>query len=481
MKKIILILLFLPLILSGQDIIWEKTFNPVEDHTISVIYTLEALEGGYYILCSNTGGTGKTILKLDIEGNKEWDFSFGGIDDPLIGGFLYQWRKEYVLYAGLKTNDILFIDAGYFYILNSTNYGKYLWHYFGKGDGGRIIGYPHQMKLANEKGFLVTGSYKRLPENKCYLRKTDEFGREIWTNYYSDTVSYDTMQPGTPIETVDSNYIFNYNLIKKGNNTKYGFIKTDTAGNMIWQRKLNNNHDKLISDQIHLSKDNGIVALFKKRNLQEDTTFFNLVKIDEQGIYEWEKDYNYSHYNLPQTLFVTDDGGYLIGGSTLIKDSVSSIDRYDFYYFKTDVLGNMEWENSYNRSNKDFIEYVMQCSDGHYLVSGRSNDSAYIAKIKNPTVPVEENVTKTDFYLSDPHPNPVNSFCTFHYSTPESGNVQIRMLDVQGRVIDKPVDKYLSAGKHSLMIDLSNYSNGLYICQLIVNNRIINKKLIVLK
>ena len=141
----------------------------------------------------------------------------------------------------------------------------------------------------------------------------------------------------------------------------------------------------------------------------------------------------------------------------------------------------MEWVSSYSRSNKDFIEYVMQCSDGHYLVSGRSNDSAYIAKIKNPAVPVENLILRHELELSNPNPNPVNSFCMFYYSIPSDGFVKFRIVDAMGRIVDIPFNNYLRSGKHPILLNGSKYTQGLYFCQLIYNNNIKTVKMLVVR
>jgi len=65
----------------------------------------------------------------------------------------------------------------------------------------------------------------------------------------------------------------------------------------------------------------------------------------------------------------TSDGGYCLAGI----DSVSAITDRDFYLVKTDTNGDTIWSRSYGTSNYDYCQYVIQTNDGGYMMAGTSS------------------------------------------------------------------------------------------------------------
>ena len=73
---------------------------------------------------------------------------------------------------------------------------------------------------------------------------------------------------------------------------------------------------------------------------------------------------NDSGYSVQPTL----DGGYILGGNT---DPYGDNSIY-FWILKTDYLGNVLWNKTYGLTTKNNIASVKQTNDGGYLVSGSS-------------------------------------------------------------------------------------------------------------
>ncbi len=486
MKKLILVLslLFLYDVAYTQEIIWEKSYNTGGE----VIYFIESLNGGYLALGSYNGDVAKKVFKVDEKGNKEWELDFGSRDNPISGGFIYQPDEWEVRYAGMKCLHFSYLEDGYFYILNAKSSGEYLWHYFSWNDRGRLFGTPFQMKIKKENHFLVTSYYKYKGGKKCYLQKTDELGRKIWRKYYTDVSDYDHMGALTPIEISDGNYMFLYILARQATCAKYGLIKTDTAGNLLWKNgfNLNDTCNRYCTSHIHLCPDGGIATVFERKDFDGDSSFYNLVKTDKLGNVEWEKDYwnKDKDYSKPVHMCVTDDGGFLIGGWTAYWNNLKEEETMhlrDFYLVKTDSLGELEWEKVYGSEGWDVIWYVMQGSDGHYIVSGFKNGKAYLAKLRNTAVPVEEAEGNDVLFISNPYPQPASSYCMLRYTLPSDGRASIRVLDELGNTVDFPVNTYLSAGKHSLLLDVSSYNGGVYFCRLSHKDRVKTVKILVVK
>ena len=92
-----------------------------------------------------------------------------------------------------------------------------------------------------------------------------------------------------------------------------------------------------------------------------------LIKTDAFGDTLWTKTYGGSTdsdygYSVQQTK----DGGYIIAGSTYSYGAGLS----DGFLVKTDAQGNMLWKNTFGGSGQDYFYSVQQTEDGGYIMVG---------------------------------------------------------------------------------------------------------------
>jgi hypothetical protein len=94
-------------------------------------------------------------------------------------------------------------------------------------------------------------------------------------------------------------------------------------------------------------------------------------------------------------------------------------------------------------------------------------------------------VIKT-FALLQNYPNPFNPTTTIQYEIPRSGNVEVRIFNVDGQLVRTITSGVESAGPHSEVWDGRNSSgqiaaSGVYIYQVTYENSILGKKMLFLK
>jgi hypothetical protein len=92
----------------------------------------------------------------------------------------------------------------------------------------------------------------------------------------------------------------------------------------------------------------------------------------------------------------------------------------------------------------------------------------------------------SSFTLYQNYPNPFNPSTTIQYNMPKSGNVEIRIFDIQGRLIRTFIKNYQQAGTHSLVWDSrintgTVVAGGTYFCQVLFNGDAFVKKLVFIK
>jgi hypothetical protein len=128
--------------------------------------------------------------------------------------------------------------------------------------------------------------------------------------------------------------------------------------------------------------------------------------------------------------------------------------------------------NSYNFTDKEVksgkysyrlkqIDY-----DGSYEYSG--------------TVEVELNMPE-EFELSQNYPNPFNPATRIKYGTPQDGYISLKVYNTLGEEIAELVHGFTKAGNHEVTFNAGNLSSGIYIYKLESVNKVLVKKMMVLR
>ena len=78
-------------------------------------------------------------------------------------------------------------------------------------------------------------------------------------------------------------------------------------------------------------------------------------------------------------------------------------------------------------------------------------------------------------------PNPFSSYVTLQFNLTQTQKVSIRVFDSKGILIKRVYEGERQSGPQSFSIDGSDLSNGIYFCELIVNNKRILRKLVLMK
>ncbi|MEO0080785.1 MAG: FlgD immunoglobulin-like domain containing protein [candidate division WOR-3 bacterium] len=222
-------------------------------------------------------------------------------------------------------------------------------------DGGYIVG-----------GHVQTGDSLHCTYNMILLR-TDSLGDTLWKALYQDwRMGYECLM-------ADGGCIIVGDTFDNDNGHVVVAAKVDSTGKELWRNKF------FISASVSTgaaasTADGGVIVT----GIFEDAcgTHLGLEKVDSRGELSWFRTYPVpgEEASVGKSVVQTSDGGYIVSG--LLRDTT---DTLYMYLVKTDSLGETLWTKVRNRWNRyQFADgmSIRQTDDGGYIITGSTQDTA---------------------------------------------------------------------------------------------------------
>ena len=92
-----------------------------------------------------------------------------------------------------------------------------------------------------------------------------------------------------------------------------------------------------------------------------------------------------------------------------------------------------------------------------------------------------EGIALDGFALSPPYPNPFNAASMLEFNLPDAGFVEIKIYDLNGRIVEELMSGFVTAGRHSLVVDAAHLPAGIYGVELRSTGRVAVQKMVLLK
>jgi hypothetical protein len=96
---------------------------------------------------------------------------------------------------------------------------------------------------------------------------------------------------------------------------------------------------------------------------------FWVLKLKKDGTIDWQKTYGGGDWDIGFATQETSDGGYIVTGTT---SSFGAGDN-DIWVLKLDHEGNIVWQKTYGGKGSDEAQNIEQTNDGGYIVSGTTS------------------------------------------------------------------------------------------------------------
>jgi len=220
----------------------------------------------------------------------------------------------------------------------------------------------------------------------------------------------------------------------------YWLVKLDAKGKKVWDRTIGGNYSEGIST-LEQTRDGGYIlggstASGKGGDKSEENKTspdeeipnrydYWLVKLDANGNKVWDKTYGGNSTDFLSSVQQTQDGGYILGGSS---DSRISGDKTqdsksgckpgygdygaeincpnDYWIIKVDAKGQKQWDKTFGGLEDDNLKSIRQTPDGGYILAGSSNsgknaDKSQVAYGKQDACTSEDEAG--------------NRYCGYHY------------------------------------------------------------------
>jgi len=355
---------------------WNKTYGgTTEDLAHSLVQTGD----GGYALAGSTYSFGAVLsdfwlVKTDSTGGMQWNKTYGGASYDRAYSLVQTCDGGYAL-TGYTFS--FGAGGGDFWLVKTDSAGNALWNrtYGGASndralslvqtaDGGiALAGYTNSFGAGSYDFWLVKVKPEMNLEHQWHLGATDiNVG---WSRTFGG--------PGgdhasSVVQTGDGGYaLAGYYYNYPPGEGDFWLVKTEASGTIQWSQKYGGTSDDSASSLVQTG--DGGYALAGTTWSYGVAGDFWLVKTDAWGLKLWDKTYGGTSTEYGQSFVQTGDGGYAMAGITY-SYGVGTPAYANAYLVKTDVSGNMLWNNWYGGGDSDEAFSMVQTVDGGYALAG---------------------------------------------------------------------------------------------------------------
>jgi hypothetical protein len=372
---------------------WNKTFGGIlKDQAYSVV---QANDGGFAVAVETqsfgVGGSWDFMLvKTDMNGNLQWNKTYGGAGTDYVNSIICTTDGGYLMVG--QTNS--WGSGGYdLDVIKTDSLGNMLWN---RTYGGAGNDKAYGTVNTNDGGYAIVGNTDSYGAGLVdyWLVKLDSSGIMQWNKTYGGTNGDAAF---SLVQTPDGGYAMTGGILSFGaGNHDYWLVKTDSAGNMQWNKTYGGPETDICRSLIRTSDGGFALAGFTNSSGNGGYDVW-IVKTDGNGNMQWNKTYGGAsdEYLYAYTgLIATTDGGYALaaatssfgsGASTMSK-LVMGIRSFDVWLVKIDSFGNMQWSKTFGGQGDDVPYSMIQTSDGAFAITGFTNsfgagsDDTYLIK-----------------------------------------------------------------------------------------------------
>jgi len=392
MRKSVIIKLLLCLILIsflvvdyalGENkenvVTWDKTFGGSSDDVgFSIIQTEN---GGYaiagyaifpriekksdwrsklgYIILEKSKRQDFWIIKLDKNGNMEWDEVFGEDMTDVARSIIQTKDAGYAVAGSIWTKYARKQD---FWLIKLGENGNKEWEATFDKDKDDIA---YSIIQTKDGGYTIAGGTGRRNwgEVNCWVIKLDAKGNVEWDNDFGG-IGWDEIY--SIIQTKSGGFIAAGSTWSKGaGRGDVCIAKLDRRGYLVWNKTFGGSDYDEARSIIQTDDEDYAIAGF---TVSEDTEDRNVwvIKLDKKGNKIWDKTLGGTSEEWANSIVQTEDKGYMVAGWTKSMGA----GKTDAWIIKLNKRGDLVWDRTFGGSEDDEAHSIIQTEDGGYAVAG---------------------------------------------------------------------------------------------------------------
>ncbi|GAA4379709.1 hypothetical protein GCM10023186_17390 [Hymenobacter koreensis] len=340
---------------------WDRTVSGATGGDSYLYSALQTADGGYILgghadsgvgndrTASSRGNHDYWIVKLDAQGQRQWDQAYGGS------------------------------GPDYLTSLHQT------------ADGGYIVGGYSGSGVGGDKTQPARGI------TDYWVVKTDAQGNKLWDRTFGgNPAATHSSQLHHVEQTADGGYVLggftsagaggDKTEPSKGS-TDFWLIKLDDRGNKRWDRAYGGADSDLLL-ALRTTPDGGYIlagtsssaAGGDKSHPSRGAADYWLVKTDAQGQRQWDRTLGSAEYDYARSVCLAPDGGYIVGGYTRAGASGDKTQpgpgNGDAWLAKVDAQGAPQWDLTLGGADSDGLYQVQPTADGGYILAAFSHSNA---------------------------------------------------------------------------------------------------------
>jgi uncharacterized delta-60 repeat protein len=290
-------------------ITWEKTYGGGSRDRAYSIH--QAADKGYFVAAQTSsfsaGGYDYYILKLDERGNKSWEKTFGG-ENAEIPRCIRRTTDGGCIVAGRTSS----FSPGYcdFYIIKLDQNGNKNWE---KVYGGDSWDDPWSIQQTADGGYVVAGFTESTGAggNDVYIMKLDTAGDRVWEKTFGGALNdaANSIQ-----QTADGGYaVAGFTESIGAGGLDVYIMKLDTAGELVWEKTFGGTLNDA-ANSVQQTADGGyVVAGFTESNGAGGSDVY-ILKIDVNGERVWEKTFGGTRDDEALSIHQNKDKSYIVAG-----------------------------------------------------------------------------------------------------------------------------------------------------------------------
>jgi hypothetical protein len=278
MKKVVLLLLFISYTnLQGQvDTLWTRTFGGADFDAFKSIQ--QTTDGGYIIggetWSYGAGLSDAWLIKINSNGNEEWNQTFGGSAQDYANSILQTTDGGYIIGGETWSYGAGLSDA---WLIKINSNGNEEWN---QTFGGSAQDYANSILQTTDGGYIIAGRTESNDEGDVWLIKTDSEGNEEWNKTFGGS---DSDRGRSVQQTADGGYIVAGYTQSFGNGSFDAWlIKTDSQGNEEWDKTFGGS-DYDAAKSVQQTTDGGYIIAGDTYSFGNGENDVWLIKTDSQG------------------------------------------------------------------------------------------------------------------------------------------------------------------------------------------------------